>query len=320
MHRLSDQQKARLTTWIVDQHRARERMPKVTSDVIDETNQRRPLRMSERKTRFLLLASLSNFQASSTFKISGNTDDKYWRDSGAVCAWTESSSVKEAQYFVGLLYQDGIVRLVDNSGAYQLTSKGFAQLEAVETGGASLRQCFIAMWFDPSMEGARKAIEEAVQDCDYRPMRIDAKEHGNKIDDEIIAEIRRSRFVVADFTCPTTDLEDKIKGRDCTRRRLLRSGICPRSSYTCDLDLSQRLPCLRAFRYAPVQSHRLAKPRGATPEASESHPGDGNLGDLFGPSEVGSWRMAEGSHIFRQRANDIEVGSRQNGNRCRPAA
>jgi hypothetical protein len=211
MHRLSDQQKARLTTWIVDQHRARERMPKVTSDVIDETNQRRPLRMSERKTRFLLLASLSNFQASSTFKISGNTDDKYWHDSGAVCAWTESSSVREAQYFVGLLYQDGIVRLVDNSGAYQLTSKGFAQLEAVETGGASLRQCFIAMWFDPSMEGARKAIEEAVQDCDYRPMRIDAKEHGNKIDDEIIAEIRRSRFVVADFTCPTTDLEDKSK-------------------------------------------------------------------------------------------------------------
>ena len=31
-------------------------------------------------------------------------------------------------------------------------------------------------------------------------MRIDRKEHVNKIDDEIIAEIRRSRFLVADFT------------------------------------------------------------------------------------------------------------------------
>ena len=31
-------------------------------------------------------------------------------------------------------------------------------------------------------------------------MRIDQKEHTNKIDDEIIAEIRRARFVVADFT------------------------------------------------------------------------------------------------------------------------
>ena len=33
-----------------------------------------------------------------------------------------------------------------------------------------------------------------------RPLRIDQKEHINKIDDEIIAEIRRSRFLVADFT------------------------------------------------------------------------------------------------------------------------
>ena len=35
----------------------------------------------------------------------------------------------------------------------------------------------------------------------FRPLRIDRKEHVNKIDDEIIAEIRRSRFLVADFTC-----------------------------------------------------------------------------------------------------------------------
>ena len=39
-------------------------------------------------------------------------------------------------------------------------------------------------------------------------MRIDSKEHSNKIDDEIIAEIRRSRFVVADFTSE----EDKPRG------------------------------------------------------------------------------------------------------------
>jgi nucleoside 2-deoxyribosyltransferase len=31
-------------------------------------------------------------------------------------------------------------------------------------------------------------------------LRIDQKEHANKICDEIIAEIRRSRFVVADYT------------------------------------------------------------------------------------------------------------------------
>ena len=34
----------------------------------------------------------------------------------------------------------------------------------------------------------------------YRAMRIDKKEHNNKIDDEIIAEIKRSKFLVADFS------------------------------------------------------------------------------------------------------------------------
>ena len=39
-----------------------------------------------------------------------------------------------------------------------------------------------------------------IRDAGYKAMRIDRKEHNDKIDDQIIAEIRRSRFVVADFT------------------------------------------------------------------------------------------------------------------------
>jgi hypothetical protein len=40
----------------------------------------------------------------------------------------------------------------------------------------------------------RKADAPAIRDSGYEPMRIDRKEHINKIDDEIIAEIRRSCF------------------------------------------------------------------------------------------------------------------------------
>ena len=57
------------------------------------------------------------------------------------------------------------------------------------------------MWFDESMESAwEQGIKPAVEDSGYKPLRIDRKEHLNKIDDEIIAEIRRSRFIIADFT------------------------------------------------------------------------------------------------------------------------
>ena len=57
------------------------------------------------------------------------------------------------------------------------------------------------MWFDKSMDEAYgSGIRPAIEKAGYRPVRIDEKPHNKKIDDEIIAEIRRSRFVVADFT------------------------------------------------------------------------------------------------------------------------
>jgi nucleoside 2-deoxyribosyltransferase len=56
------------------------------------------------------------------------------------------------------------------------------------------------MWFDSSQDTAKEKIEQAVSDAGYRPIRIDQLEHVNRIDDEIIAQIRRSKFLVADLT------------------------------------------------------------------------------------------------------------------------
>ena len=57
------------------------------------------------------------------------------------------------------------------------------------------------MWFDDSMYDIyENGIEPGIRDAGFNPLPINKKEHINKIDDEIIAEIRRSRFVVADFT------------------------------------------------------------------------------------------------------------------------
>ena len=43
-------------------------------------------------------------------------------------------------------------------------------------------------------------IEPAVADAGLKPIRIDRKEHNNEITDEIMAEIRDSQVMVADFT------------------------------------------------------------------------------------------------------------------------
>ncbi len=60
---------------------------------------------------------------------------------------------------------------------------------------------FCAMWFSPDVLTLwTDVIEPAIRSAGYEPLRIDNKEHNGKIDDEIMASIRASRFVVSDFT------------------------------------------------------------------------------------------------------------------------
>ena len=81
-----------------------------------------------------------------------------------------------------------------------VTIDGYSHLAAART-GADQRQAFVAMWFSTEMnEPFARGFQPAIEDAGYAAMRIDRKEHVNKIDDEIIAEIRRSRFLVADFS------------------------------------------------------------------------------------------------------------------------
>jgi hypothetical protein len=62
--------------------------------------------------------------------------------------------------------------------------------------------CFVAMWFDKSLDAAYElgmipAIED---DCKFKVVRIDRVEHNDDITDRILAGIRSAQFVVADFT------------------------------------------------------------------------------------------------------------------------
>jgi hypothetical protein len=83
----------------------------------------------------------------------------------------------------------------------RLTPAGHVYADELGVGNRNSLQAFVAMWFDASMGDAYQAgFERAITSAGYRAMRIDKHEHANRIDDEIIAQIRRSRFFVADFT------------------------------------------------------------------------------------------------------------------------
>jgi nucleoside 2-deoxyribosyltransferase len=82
-----------------------------------------------------------------------------------------------------------------------LTLNGWERAFEVGKKGRSSDAAFIAMSFHPSHDATyERCIAPAIEDAGYRPLRVDKVEHVNRIDDQIIADIRRSRFMVADLT------------------------------------------------------------------------------------------------------------------------
>jgi hypothetical protein len=82
-----------------------------------------------------------------------------------------------------------------------LTVAGWERLEEIKRAGRASALAFVAMWFDESVKLLYdEAIRPAIREAGYEPLRIDRHDHLNRIDDEIIGQIRRSRFMVADFT------------------------------------------------------------------------------------------------------------------------
>ena len=83
---------------------------------------------------------------------------------------------------------------------YRITAEGWGHLSGVDCEVKD--QGFVAMAFRlPTSDDLFKfGIFPGINNAGYKPLRIDKKEHINRVDDEIMAEIRVSRFVVADLT------------------------------------------------------------------------------------------------------------------------
>jgi hypothetical protein len=117
-------------------------------------------------------------------------------------AWSNSLKIDEVIFLLDMLSNSGLIQKTTQNSRHELIvlPQGYTYSDSVNHQSGT-DQAFVAMWFDQSVSDAyENGIEAALRECGYSPMRIDRKEHNNKIDDEIIAEIKRSKFIVADFT------------------------------------------------------------------------------------------------------------------------
>lgn len=116
-------------------------------------------------------------------------------------------NIDELKGMINNLESIGFIQLASIRSAYSFTlsPKGLEQAEQLMKLNFKSNTVFVAMWFNESeMAGVYdKAIKVAIEDkqyYDFYAIRIDKKEHNNDITDEIIAEIKSSKFVVADLT------------------------------------------------------------------------------------------------------------------------
>jgi hypothetical protein len=73
----------------------------------------------------------------------------------------------------------------------------------IQSGGVSRStQCFIAMWFhDDTLELRDRGLRPASQAAGYRPFLVNESPVNKPIDAEIVANIRKSRLMIADLHC-----------------------------------------------------------------------------------------------------------------------
>ena len=212
-----DQLKARLTTMLVDQRRLGIRLPMVTRELVAEAISKNPLPIHVRAERLLrYLAHRSG--------VIGHYLNLYRdRDNGdaprnsygeliiqpfptnpalqEAMAWSESTTFDEVMYLLGYLNEKGWIReQYARSFNYQVTVDGHGRIADLQINPLS-SQAFVAMWInDETEEAFTEGLRRGIEDAGYQALRIDKKEDVVKIDDEIISEIRKSRFLVADFT------------------------------------------------------------------------------------------------------------------------
>jgi hypothetical protein len=86
--------------------------------------------------------------------------------------------------------------------AFSLQVKGWERIVLLRKVRSESKKVFIAMKFgDPELDKVfLDAIVPAVEMCGYHTLRIDREHHNDKICDKVIAEIKQSAFVIADFT------------------------------------------------------------------------------------------------------------------------
>ena len=208
---LNDPGKARLTTWLINQREQGEGCPNVTREVIEAVQNARDMSVPQRINRVLqFLGAPRGRRPTEGVTLDPNPEGMTLENKSTayyeLLACSESITWEgDLKALLDHLEKNRLVNRIDLKGGrhyhYALEMSGFERVEELREVRPDADQAFVAMWFDDGLKPAyENGFKRAIKGAGYKPVRIDEQPFTDKIDDRIISEIRRSRFIVADFS------------------------------------------------------------------------------------------------------------------------
>jgi hypothetical protein len=182
----TDHAKRLLTTRLCEQRHTGVEIPRIRGDVLELIKSRQPLAVMTRFTVALLFLGRGINRLGDGLSLGEVTD----ADTLRCLAETESKDTDELLELLEMLHANGYVRgdfYVGGVANLRPTALGWQEIEKQNRPRPDSSQAFVAMWFNDFTDGAYiDGIVPALTALGYKPIRIDKKEHNNKIDDEIL--------------------------------------------------------------------------------------------------------------------------------------
>ncbi|HEX5130874.1 MAG TPA: hypothetical protein VFX92_00155 [Candidatus Krumholzibacteria bacterium] len=201
---LSEAERAVLSTWTLERGLRRLPTPEFCADEqhAEEQDAHRfalrrviadsaPRSISERLDRILINLAIRSDEPGA--KIAVTHDHLYL---------FYSTSVRQMIFFGQALAARGWIDRFDRvPEEIKMTVEGWTRLADLEREPGNPAQAFVAMSFRPELDPAwEEGLRPGIEDGGYSPLRVDKREHNDKICDVIVAEIRKSALLVADVT------------------------------------------------------------------------------------------------------------------------
>lgn len=201
----------KLSAWVRDRNEQHAEVPVINSRSIDEIQAGLP----DKNPREKQIILLQNIERKTEYPGKSVQIDPEF---DIPLAW--ASAQEEFMHYINSLIERGLLKNLGKSGlpfhqnevgepiyerplafSVAITADGWDYREKLERHIEERTQAFVAMSFSedlkPIWEGP---IYRAITKAGYKPYRVDAEPHIDRIDAKIISEIKNSRFVVADVT------------------------------------------------------------------------------------------------------------------------